>query len=250
MAGDWIKLEIATSDKPEVWQIAESLGIDPDAVVGKLIRVWAWFDQQTLDGNAKGNATSVTGGNGVSVTKSATMALLDRKVGVTGFCSAMISVGWMLDDGGALTLPNFDRHNGKTAKTRALTAKRVFEHKKKSNAGANAPVTVEALPREEKRREEKIKNTGRSQSTVERPDGVQPQTWSDWQTVRKAKRAGPVTVTVMQSMEREAHKAGISLQRAIEISTSRGWQGFKADWDWQDKDSETPTSRYELFTKD
>jgi hypothetical protein len=155
MAGDWIKLEVTTSDKPEVWQIAESLGIDPDAVVGKLIRVWAWFDQQTLDGNAGGNATSVTGGNGVSVTKSATMALLDRKVGVTGFCAAMISVGWMLDDGDALTLPNFDRHNGKTAKTRALTAKRVFEHKKKSNAGANAPVTVAALPREEKRREEK-----------------------------------------------------------------------------------------------
>ena len=33
MAGDWLKLEVATSDKPEVWQMAESLGIDPDAVV-------------------------------------------------------------------------------------------------------------------------------------------------------------------------------------------------------------------------
>jgi hypothetical protein len=159
MAGDWIKLEIATSDKPEVWQIGESLGIDPDAVVGKLIRVWAWFDQQTLDGNAKGNATSVTTGNAASVTKSATMALLDRKVGVTGFCAAMISVGWMLDDSGALTLPNFDRHNGKTAKTRALTAKRVLEHKKKGNAGANDLVTLPALPREEKRREEKIEDS-------------------------------------------------------------------------------------------
>ena len=33
MAGDWIKFEIATPDKPEVWEIAESLDIDPDAVI-------------------------------------------------------------------------------------------------------------------------------------------------------------------------------------------------------------------------
>jgi hypothetical protein len=39
MAGNWIKFDTSTSDKPEVWAIAESLGIDPDAVVGKLLRV-------------------------------------------------------------------------------------------------------------------------------------------------------------------------------------------------------------------
>ncbi len=40
MAGDWIKVQHVTPDKPEVWQIADRLDIDPDAVVGKLIRVW------------------------------------------------------------------------------------------------------------------------------------------------------------------------------------------------------------------
>jgi hypothetical protein len=230
MAGDWIKLEIATSDKPEVWQIAESLGIDPDAVVGKLIRVWAWFDQQTLDGNAKGNATSVTTGNGASVTKSATMALLDRKVGVTGFCAAMISVGWMLDDGGALTLPNFDRHNGKTAKTRALTAKRVSEHKKKGNATANALVTVDALPREEKRREEKIvKNTTakRPKVEVDRPDFVDELTWQDWKAARKGAK---ITVTVMRGIQEQADIAGIELAEAIKFAASKSWRSFEAEW--------------------
>ena len=52
MAGDWIKFELTTMDKPEVCQIADVAGIDPDAVVGKLMRVWGWFDQQTEDGNA------------------------------------------------------------------------------------------------------------------------------------------------------------------------------------------------------
>ena len=147
MAGDWIKFETSTSDKPEVWAMAQSLGIDADAVVGKLLRVWAWFDQQTQEGNAVGN--------GASVTSSVTKALLDRRVGVTGFCDSMILSGWMADDGQSLTLPNFDRHNGKTAKTRAMTAKRVATHKAKSNADSVTLSVSGALPREEKNREEK-----------------------------------------------------------------------------------------------
>jgi hypothetical protein len=146
MAGDWIKFETATSDKPEVWAMAQSLGIDADAVVGKLLRVWAWFDQQTQEGNAVGN--------GASVTSSVTKALLDRRVGVSGFCDSMILSGWMADDGQSLTLPNFDRHNGKTAKTRAMTAKRVATYKAKSNASSVTSSVSSALPREEKRREE------------------------------------------------------------------------------------------------
>ena len=148
MAGDWIKFETSTSDKPEVWAMAQSLGIDADAVVGKLLRVWAWFDQQTQEGNAVGN--------GASVTSSVTKALLDRRVGVTGFCDSMILSGWMADDGQSLTLPNFDRHNGKTAKTRAMTAKRVATHKAKSNADSVTSSVSGALPREEKRREELV----------------------------------------------------------------------------------------------
>ena len=138
MAGDWIKFEVATSDKPEVWAIAGTLGIDPDAVVGKLLRVWAWFDQHTTEGNAP----------------SVTSALLDRCVGVTGFCKAVTQAGWMIDDGVTLSLPNFDTHNGETAKKRCQTAKRVAKHKK-SNAQGNAQVTQPplptALPREDNR---------------------------------------------------------------------------------------------------
>lgn len=57
MAYEWIKIEVVTPDKPEIYQLAEILAIDPDAVLGKLIRIWAWADQQTIDGNASSNAT-------------------------------------------------------------------------------------------------------------------------------------------------------------------------------------------------
>ncbi|MEW8048963.1 MAG: hypothetical protein AB2754_16040 [Candidatus Thiodiazotropha endolucinida] len=131
MAGDWIKFEIATPDKPEIWAIAEDLEIDPDAAVGKLLRVWCWFDQHT----EKGNAPSVT------------KMLLDRLVGVRGFCDSVVKAGWLIEKNGVLQVPNFHRHNGKTAKKRALTAKRVAKHK------GNAKVTPGALPREEKSKE-------------------------------------------------------------------------------------------------
>ena len=131
MAGDWIKFETTTPDKPEVYEMASLLEIDPDAVVGKLMRTWAWFDQHTNDGNAPVTVET----------------LLDRKVGVTGFTEAMAKVGWLLRSGKQIRLANFERHNGQTAKDRALTARRKAKCIAKKGNGASV---TRALPREEK----------------------------------------------------------------------------------------------------
>ena len=140
MAGDWIKVQSATPDKPEVHAIAGELDIDADAVVGKLIRLWIWADQQTYDGNAP----------------SVTEALLDHIMLKRGMTQALIKVGWMIEKKDGLVIPNFARHNGETAKKRALTHKRVAKHR-------NAPSVTKALP--EKRREEKRR-------VIEPPAGV------------------------------------------------------------------------------
>lgn len=145
MAGDWLKFEVNTPEKPEVLAITIEMGWDdPDLTVGKLLRVWRWFDQHTQEGNAA----------------SVTPALLDRIIGVTGFCQAMANVGWLTIEADGVSLPNFDRHNGKTAKNRSLTAKRVATHKSnaKANAEGNGSSVTSALPREEKNREEVHKN--------------------------------------------------------------------------------------------
>lgn len=94
MAYEWIKIEVITPDKPEIYQLAEILAIDPDAVLGKLVRIWAWADQQTIDGNANCNA--------VSVTKSA----IDRIGFMPGFADALIQVGWLRSEGSILIFPN------------------------------------------------------------------------------------------------------------------------------------------------
>ena len=161
MAGDWLKIEVCLPDKPEVWYMHESTGIDPDAIVGKLIRVWAWFDSQTEDGNA------------CFVSE----ALIDKLAGAPGFAEAMRSAGWLEVDGPEIRLPNFARHNGKTAKDRALTAKRVAQHKARTNGNGNAygndEVTLHPLPREEKRREEQ-----KPKSTVQPTASRFPDFWT------------------------------------------------------------------------
>ena len=58
---------------------------------------------------------------------------------------------------------------------------------------------------------------------------------SDFMVIRKSKRLGDVTETVFKGIEREAGKAGITVEQAVTIAVERGWGSFKADWDWRDK---------------
>ena len=59
---------------------------------------------------------------------------------------------------------------------------------------------------------------------------VPPEVLADWQAVRKAKKAGPITATVANALIREADKAGMLPGRAVAMAAERGWQGFQADW--------------------
>ncbi|MCA6999521.1 DnaT-like ssDNA-binding domain-containing protein [Dickeya solani] len=148
MAYEWIKVEVITPDKPEIYLLAEILNIDPDSVLGKLIRIWAWADQQTIDGNANSNAASVT--------KNA----IDRIAFLPGFADALLQAGWLRDESNTLVFPNFERHNGKSSKKRIVTNRRVTEHRekeKKSNAGSVTSVFQKALPEEEIEEEVKDK---------------------------------------------------------------------------------------------
>lgn len=219
MAGDWIKFELTTLDKPEVCQLADLANIDMDAVVGKLLRVWGWFDQHTESGNAP------------SVSK----RLLDRLTGVSGFCDLMKSVGWMLEDDGVISLPSFERHNGKTAKNRLLTAKRVANHKAanaKGNDKANAASVSDALPREDV---EKIK----SNTPLSPPaGGGAPDDIPDQPKPAKPKAARgtrlPDTFLLTTDMARWAREKapGVNLSLATEkfVNYWRGNGKTKVDW--------------------
>jgi uncharacterized protein YdaU (DUF1376 family) len=61
------------------------------------------------------------------------------------------------------------------------------------------------------------------------PDGVASNIWVDFLTLRKSKKM-PVTETALKGLQREADKAGVNLQTALQTCCERGWGGFKADW--------------------
>lgn len=144
MAVEWIKIEVSTADKPEILKISRILGLEKDAVFGKLIRLWAWFNRNSVDGVVDGIVDSD----------------VDEICNHVGFSSACISVGWLSIDfeNEKVTIPNFARHNGESAKNRALKTERQSKWRlNKSTSPSTTPSTSPSTSpstREEKRRED------------------------------------------------------------------------------------------------
>ena len=212
MAADWIKVEHVTPDKPEIDQMAKLLNMDHDCVFGKCVRMWIWADQQSLDGNA------------LSVTE----AFLDRIVFCPGFAAALRKVGWLEGREGRLSIPNFSRHNGQTAKNRAQTNARVKRNR-------NALSVTEALP--EKRREEKSnkkskpKNEGVNLALLKYPDRL-PQAQAEpilqeWIEYRAQNGDRLKTNLSLQAILNKFSELGIdSLRQASQTSIASGYKGI------------------------
>ena len=206
MAGDWIKMRSDLFTHPKVVRISSALKADTLRTVGGLMSAWCLFDAHSVDGILDGY----------------TPETLDDHLRWPGFAAAMISVGWLGVDGESLVLPEFDTHNGQSAKRRAQDADRKKAVRKVSASDADKKRT-----REEKRREE-----NKEQKTT--PDGelfigVPEQVVHDFKQLRQKLRA-PITATAMDGIRREASKAGLTLAAALTMCCERGWRGFKAEW--------------------
>jgi uncharacterized protein YdaU (DUF1376 family) len=93
--------------------------------------------------------------------------------------------------------------------------------------------------------------TKNQKPNITTPDGVSDSVFNDYLEVRKTKKA-KWSDTALKGLVKEAEKAGLSLQEAMELCCARGWVGFKAEWikDQYPKKQETGTSALaELFMK-
>ena len=220
MAGDWIKMRVDLKDDPAVFMLADMLGVDEFSVVGRLHCFWAWADKHAVDGHVDG----------------ATTRIVDRVSATDGFAAAMQKVGWLVVDQSGISIPNFDRHNGESAKERGLkNARQARWRAGKSEAvdgQASTQSSTKPTTREEKRREEKKEETKAARkraAPIPCPDDVSGVVWDDWLSLRKAKRA-PVTETVLTEARAEAATAGMPLASFLRIWCARGSQGLQADW--------------------
>jgi uncharacterized protein YdaU (DUF1376 family) len=66
-------------------------------------------------------------------------------------------------------------------------------------------------------------------TNIHTPDGVSESIFKDYLEVRKAKKA-KWTETALKGLQREANKANISLEKAMQICCERNWVGIQASW--------------------
>lgn len=114
----WIKMRTDLRRHPKVVRMASALSADRYRVIGGLLAVWAVFDEQTEDGFLEGY----------------TPQAMDDEIGWPGFSAAMMGVAWLsFQEQAGLAMPEFEEHNGQSAKRRASETKRKQQERQSEN---------------------------------------------------------------------------------------------------------------------
>lgn len=133
---DWLKIDHSTPEKPELFRLAHLLKIPIEQVLGHLLRVWIWVDQQAgahgarnvdarvdaavdarVDGGVDADVDAVVDGDALHV---------DAVARISGFASAMCAVNWLVINAekSLLIFPNLKDYISESAKNRALSSRR------------------------------------------------------------------------------------------------------------------------------
>lgn len=150
----WIKWEKSLETDPRVLRMARELqqmignacAFPPVTLVcGALIRMWSYADSHIRSDN----------------TIDMSLRELNEVIGIAGFCE-MLPADWLREKNEkTVELPNFQEHNGVEAKKRALTQKRVAQHRNKVKRKSVTP----ALPDQDQ--DQDHKSNGRSTSAFD-----------------------------------------------------------------------------------
>lgn len=237
MSGDWIKMRKSLLTDPRVIRISSALKADRLRTIGGLFSAWCLLDEQTIDGHLSGYSPEI----------------FDEIVFFPGLARQMAAVGWLEIKDGEIVATEFSKHNGQSAKKRAQDSVRKMSareaDKTRTDSGQKADQRREEKrieEREKNREENRIKDThtntdageprisvsARPQRTrrpsvaIGLPHDITESHWRDWTACRRK----PVTESVMEGLRREAAKAGITADEAVQIAAERQWEGFKAEW--------------------
>ncbi len=160
---------------------------------------------------------------------------------ISSATTALVNLGWLQKEGSGghskstrytlcvpdLLTPTTVAHSATVADsaTVARSATQTVAH------SATPPLADSATRKEQSiEHTNEQKNTAHARSTVPaKPDYVTDQTWSDWLQLRKTLKAA-VTQTAIDGINREARRAGYTLEQALVTCCANGWRGFKAEW--------------------
>ena len=120
---------------------------------------------------------------------------------------------------------------GRPKKTQSVISGLLNESESKGN---HKPLTNNHKP---------LTNNHKPNKEIQTPFGVSNDVWDSFIKQRKLSRA-TVSETVIKSIQREAEKAGWTLEQALTEIVSRGWRSFKAEW-VKEKSNEQKKSFYQ-----
>jgi len=214
MSGDWIKMRRDLPSDPAVIRISRALGLHIDAVVGKLHRLWSWADAHTIDGTAEG----------------LDLAWVDETAGAAGFGACLLTTGWLEETPSGVRFANFDRHNGQSAKVRALAQTRM----KRIRCADSATVAQPEKRREEKRRRKDIPAAPVSTSGPKTAPSPSPKVaWSadaGWEGISEADRREWSEAFPGAVIDQELAKATAWLRANPTKAGKRNWRRFVVGW--------------------
>ena len=121
-----------------------------------------------------------------------------------------------------------EEYHAKSTINKRIAQEREAKRKKTSTKRTRNVDDAFELPNEPPPNHKPITNNHKPDTNTP-PDGVSQSVWDDFVRQRKAKKA-VITDTAIQGIEREAKKANMTLNDALQEICARGWTGFKAEW--------------------
>lgn len=214
----WIKIEKDLETDPRVLRMAKSLAANfglqsrdgcnacalpgVTLVCGALSRLWMYADaharaDDTMDSSA---------------------AELDDWLGIPGFC-ALLPADWLrVIDSDTVELPGYQEHNGVEAKKRALTQKRVAQHRDKEKRNGAADCNASALP-------DQTKTRPRPRPEEKTVAGLDMAAWESWKAYRHSIRK-PIKPPSVALAQKQLAAYGHSQMAVVEQSIGQGWTGL------------------------
>ena len=143
MGSNWIKWVKGLTRRAEVVRMASgqtsALVADRRRIAVACMEFWEWADDETLDGAIAG----------------CTPDFIDDLVSLPGFYRAMVGVEWITETPQGIVIKNFARHNGESAKRRAMESDRKRQGRTSAMDADKRPQEMRTNCGPEKRREEK-----------------------------------------------------------------------------------------------
>lgn len=234
----WFKFDHATLNKAQIVEIARILGLPRTQVIGALCYVWVWFSEQTVTGQSRGCPGTI-----------------GDIAGTPGLGEALVQVGWLVFDpenGGTVSMPNFDRWTGSAHEVRRKQAWRARQRHVPGlsrDCPVNVPSQTQTQTQTQKKKEPPINppagagappppaspapaRGGKKTSKPKPWTGTVPASWLEapwgkWLAYRQDEKRKPVTQMSGEAALQELLALGeFRAIRAIEHSIANGWQGI------------------------